>query len=88
MLLLFYFFGFCVNADPADVFEVLLELLLCSVLDAAVAAMDDVTFSGAFLWESADPAADFAVLLELSLLRIVDAAVAARLFVTSDFFIA
>ena len=85
--LLIYFFGFCVNADPAAVFAFLLELLLCNVLDAAVAAAGDVTFSGAFLWESADPAADLAALLELSLLRTLDAADAARLLVTSDFFI-
>lgn len=82
-----HFLGFCVNADPAAVFAFLLETLLCSVLDAAVAAAGDVIFSGVFLWESAEPAADLAVLLELSLLRTLDAADAARLLVTSVFFI-
>lgn len=39
----------CVNAEPAEVLDVLLEAELRSVFDAADAALDDVVFDGAFL---------------------------------------
>jgi hypothetical protein len=77
--------GFCVNAEPADVFADLLELGCVSTLDAAVAAFELVTFSGALVWLKADPAADFAALLDPSLLKTLDAADAALLLVTSFF---
>ena len=75
----------CVKAEPADVFDDLLEAVRRNVFDAADAALDEVVFDGAFLCESAEPAADFAALLELLLLRTLDAALAARLLVTSGF---
>ena len=59
--------------------------MLLNVFDAAVAALADVTFAGAFLCESADPAADFAALLAFGFLSTLDAADAALLLVTSDF---
>ena len=73
----------CVSAEPAAVFEALLELALLKALEAAVAARTEVTFGGAWCWARAEPAADFAVLLASVLRRIFDAAVAARLLVTS-----
>jgi hypothetical protein len=79
----FFLSGFCVRADPADVFAVLLEALLRKVLDAATAALEDVTFLGASACERADPAADLADLLESLLRKTFEAAVAARLLVTS-----
>ncbi len=71
------------SADPADDFAVLLEPLLRKVLDAADPALVDVTFFGAFVWDSADPAADFAALLEPLLLNTFEAAEAAFFPVTS-----
>ena len=81
-----YFFlllGRCVSAEPAAVFEALLDPARCKVFDAADAAFFEVTLGGAFAWDKAEPAADFADLLELELLKTLDAAEAARLLVTS-----
>ena len=83
----FFLFGFCVKAEPAEVFELLLEDLLRNVFDAAVADFEEVTFLGADLCERAEPAADLADLLELLLRRTFDAADAARLLVTSLFLV-
>jgi len=80
-----YFFPLdrCVSAEPADVLADLLEFELRSVVDAALAALLEVTFGGALCWESAEPAADFADLLDSLLRKTFDAAEAARLLVTS-----
>ena len=71
------------SADPADDFAALLEPLLRKVLDAAVPALVDVTFFGAFVWDNAEPAADFADLPEPSFLNTFEAAEAAFFPVTS-----
>jgi hypothetical protein len=42
-------FGFCVKAEPEEVFADLLDPLLRRVFDAAVAALDEVTLEGAFV---------------------------------------
>jgi len=55
-------------------------------LDAAEAALVEVTLGGALRCESAEPAADFDDLLDESLLSTFDAADAARFDVTSDLF--
>lgn len=57
------------------------------VLDAAEAALDEVTLGGAFVCESADPAADLAVLLVAGFLNTFEAAEAAFLPVTSLFLV-
>ena len=80
-------FGAWVSAEPAEVFADLLEPLALSVLDAAVAALAEVTFDGALVCESAEPAADFAALLEFALLNTFDAADAAFAPVTSVFLV-
>ena len=49
---------FWVNALPAADLEALLVRLSRSVFEAAVAALDEVCFAGAFLCDSALPAAD------------------------------
>jgi hypothetical protein len=54
-------------------------------LDAAVAAIFDVTLAGSFVWAKADPSADFADLLAPELLKTFDAAEAAFFPVTSVF---
>ena len=74
------------RADPADVFEDLLEPELRSAVDAADAARPDVTLSGALCCDNAEPAADLEDLLESLLLSTFEAAVAARLLVISDLF--
>ena len=81
----FFLFGRCVRAEPADVLELLLDLPLRNVFDAAVPALEEVTFFGDLVWDSAEPAADLAALLELLLRSTFDAADAARLLVTSLF---
>jgi hypothetical protein len=79
----FFLVGFCVNAEPAAVFEVLLVLAFRSVFEAAVAALAEVTLGGALVCDSADPAADFAVLLVEGFLNTFEAAEAAFFPVTS-----
>jgi hypothetical protein len=74
-----------VSAEPADVLADLLDPLVRRVFEAAEAALGEVTFFGAFVWDNADPAADFAALLELELLRTFEAADAAFFPVTSVF---
>jgi hypothetical protein len=64
----------------------LLEPGLVKTLDAAEAALLEVTLGGAFRCESADPAADLEDLLDESLRSTFDAAVAARFDVTSELF--
>ena len=73
-----------VSAEPAAVFADLLELALLSALDAAVAALPEVTLGGALCCESAEPAADLDDLDESLLRSTFDAAVAARVLVVSD----
>ena len=51
--------GFWDNALAAADLEALLVRPSRSVFEAAVAALDEVCFAGAFLWDSALPAADF-----------------------------
>ena len=58
---------------------------LLSVLDAALAAELEVSFFGAFRWESALPAADLAALLLLGDARVL-AALLATLFEVTSFF--
>jgi hypothetical protein len=43
----FFLFGRCVNAEPAAVLDVLLVLPFLNVLEAAEAALFEVTFAGA-----------------------------------------
>lgn len=74
------------SAEPAEVFEDLLEPELVRTLDAAEAALPEVTFCGAFRCESADPAADLEDLLDESLRRTFEAAEDARFDVTSALF--
>lgn len=64
----------------------LLELVLVSTFEAAVAEALDVTFAGAFRWDRAEPAADLTDLLAFGSRNTFDAADAARLPVTSLFF--
>jgi hypothetical protein len=78
--------GFCVRADPEADFTDLLEPLLLKVLEAADAALGDVTFTGDLVCDNAEPAADFAVLLEFGFFNTFDAAEAAFLLVISLFF--
>ena len=63
----------------------LLELVLVSTFEAAVAETLEVTFAGAFRWDRAEPAADLADLLAFGSRNTFDAADAARLPVTSLF---
>jgi len=75
--------GFCVSALPAADLESLEVRPSLRVFDAAFAAGCDVTFCGAFRWDSALPAADFEAFPVEELERVFEALRAAGLDVTS-----
>lgn len=82
----FFFLGVCAKALPAADFDLLLVLPSWRTFDAAIAALGDVCFLGAFVCDNALPAAvlDFDA---VDLLRsVVDALLATLLLVTFVFF--
>lgn len=84
-----YFFlpadGFCDKELPAADFDALLVRPSFKTDDAALAALGEVTFAGALVWESALPAAVFEVNPALPLRRVLEALLAAFGLVTFDF---
>jgi hypothetical protein len=75
----------CVSADPAALFAAFDAVGLFNVLDAALAALLEVSLFGALRWDSALPAADFAALLLLGDVSVFAAFLATVLDVTSFF---
>lgn len=75
------------SADPAALFAAFDALGLFNVLEAALAALLEVSLLGAFRWDNALPAADLAALLLLGEASVFAALLATLLEVTSFFVI-
>lgn len=81
----YFFFEefFCASALPAADFDAVDVRPSRSVLDAAVAAADEVELAGALRWDRALPAADLEALPVSGLDRVLEALLAAVLEVTT-----
>jgi hypothetical protein len=73
---------FCANALPAADFDALLVLASLRVFEAAVAALEDVCFAGAFVWDNALAAAVLDFVAVALLVKVFEALLAAFLPVT------